>query len=43
MTNLEGMPAYFWLTSSRLREPIRDEVTVFGLKLVSLGRKVLNS
>jgi hypothetical protein len=26
MTNLEGIPAYFWLTSSRLREPIRDEV-----------------
>ena len=26
MTDLEGMPSYFWLTSSRLREPIRDEV-----------------
>ena len=26
MTNLEGMPSYFWLTSSRLRKPIRDEV-----------------
>jgi hypothetical protein len=26
MTDLEGMHSYFWLTSSRLREPIRDEV-----------------
>jgi hypothetical protein len=26
MTNLEGMPAYFWLTSSRLREPVQDDV-----------------
>jgi hypothetical protein len=26
MTNLEGMPAYFWLTSSRLRKPIQDDV-----------------
>jgi hypothetical protein len=25
-TDLEGMHSYFWLTSSRLREPIRDEV-----------------
>ena len=26
MTDLAGMPSYFGLTSSRLREPIRDEV-----------------
>jgi hypothetical protein len=26
MTNLEAMRSYFWLASSRLREPIRDEV-----------------
>jgi hypothetical protein len=26
MTNLEGMPSYFWLASSRLREPVQDEV-----------------
>jgi hypothetical protein len=26
MTDLAGMLSYFWLTSSRLREPIRDEV-----------------
>jgi hypothetical protein len=26
MTDLAGMPSYFWLISSRLREPIRDEV-----------------
>jgi hypothetical protein len=26
MTDLAGMHSYFWLTSSRLREPIRDEV-----------------
>ena len=23
---MEGMPAYFWLTSSRLKEPIQDDV-----------------
>jgi hypothetical protein len=26
MTDLEGMPSYFWLTSSRLREPVQDNV-----------------
>jgi hypothetical protein len=26
MTDLEGMHSYFWLTSSRLREPIQDDV-----------------
>jgi hypothetical protein len=26
MTNLEGLPSYFWLTSSRLKPPIRDDV-----------------
>jgi hypothetical protein len=26
MTDLEGMHSYFWLTSSRLKKPIRDEV-----------------
>jgi hypothetical protein len=26
MTVLEGMPSYFWLTSSRLKEPIQDDV-----------------
>jgi hypothetical protein len=26
MTDLAGMHSYFWLASSRLREPIRDEV-----------------
>jgi hypothetical protein len=26
MTNLEGLPAYFWLTSSRLRPPVRNDV-----------------
>jgi hypothetical protein len=26
MTNLAGMHSYFWLTSSRLKKPIRDEV-----------------
>jgi len=26
MTDLEGMPSYFWLTSSRLKQPVRDEV-----------------
>jgi hypothetical protein len=26
MTNLEGLPSYFWLTSSRLKPPVGDEV-----------------
>ena len=26
MTNLDGMPSYFWLAASRLREPVQDEV-----------------
>jgi hypothetical protein len=26
MTNLEGMPSYFWLTSSRLKPPVTDDV-----------------
>jgi hypothetical protein len=26
MTVLEGMHSYFWLTSSRLREPVQDDV-----------------
>ena len=26
MTDLEGMHSYFWLTSSRLKEPIQDDV-----------------
>jgi hypothetical protein len=26
MTNLEGMHSYFWLTSSRLKEPVQDDV-----------------
>ena len=26
MTNLEGMPSYFWLAASRLKEPVQDHV-----------------
>jgi hypothetical protein len=26
MTNLDGMPSYFWLTSSRLKEPVQEDV-----------------
>src|SRR6266480_7823404 len=26
MTDIEGMHSYFWLTSSRLREPVQDDV-----------------
>jgi hypothetical protein len=26
MTNLDGMPSYFWLTSSRLQEPVQHHV-----------------
>ena len=27
MIDLAGMPSYFWLTSSRLRKPLRDDVS----------------
>ena len=26
MTNFEGMHSYFWLTSSRLKQPVQDDV-----------------
>ena len=26
MTNFDGMPSYFWLTSSRLKEPVQNDV-----------------
>jgi hypothetical protein len=26
MTNVDGMPSYFWLASSRLKEPVQDHV-----------------
>ena len=26
MTNVDGMPSYFWLVSSRLKEPVQDDV-----------------
>jgi hypothetical protein len=26
MTNVDGMPSYFWLVPSRLKKPIRDDV-----------------
>ena len=26
MTNLDGMPSYFWLTSSRMKKPVQDYV-----------------
>jgi hypothetical protein len=26
MTHFEGMPSYFWLTSSRLKEPVQEDV-----------------
>jgi hypothetical protein len=33
MTDLAGMPSYFWLTSSRLREPVQDDVPYTGQAL----------
>jgi len=33
MTDLEGMHSYFWLTSSRLKQPVRDEVPYTALAL----------
>ena len=26
MTNFEGMPSYFWVASSRVKEPVQDDV-----------------
>jgi hypothetical protein len=26
MTNLDGMPSYFWLTSPRIKTPVRDDI-----------------
>src|SRR6266481_8898420 len=43
MTNLEGMPSYFWLTSSRLREPVQDNVPYTTQALRQDLRRVRNA
>src|SRR6266567_1114190 len=43
MTNLEGMPSYFWLTSSRLKEPIQDDVPYTTQALREDLRRVRNA
>jgi hypothetical protein len=43
MTDLEGMPSYFWLTSSRLREPVQDNVPYTNEALRQDLRQVRNA
>jgi hypothetical protein len=43
MTDLEGMPSYFWLTSSRLREPVQDNVPYTNEALRQDLRRVRNA
>jgi hypothetical protein len=43
MTNLDGMPSYFWLTSSRLKEPIQDDVPYTTQALREDLRRVRNA
>ena len=40
---MEGMPAYFWLTSSRLKEPIQDDVPYTTQALRQDLRRVRNA
>jgi len=43
MTDLAGMPSYFWLTSSRLREPVQDNVPYTNEALRQDLRRVRNA
>jgi len=43
MTNLEGMPSYFWLTSPRLKQPIQDDVPYTSQALREDLRRVRNA
>jgi hypothetical protein len=43
MTNLAGMPSYFWLTSSRLRERVQDDVPYTTQALRQDLRRVRNA
>jgi hypothetical protein len=43
MTNLAELPSYFWLTSSRLKEPIQDDVPYTTQALSEDLRRVRNA
>jgi hypothetical protein len=43
MTDLAGMPSYFWLTSSRLRERVQDDVPYTTQALRQDLRRVRNA
>ena len=43
MTNLEGMAAYFWLTSPRLQQPVQDDVPYTTQALREDLRRVQNA
>jgi hypothetical protein len=43
MTNLDGMPSYFWLTSSRLKQPVQDDVPYTSQALREDLRRVRNA
>jgi hypothetical protein len=43
MTDLAGMPSYFWLTSSRLRKPLQDDVPYTTQALREDLRRVRNA
>jgi hypothetical protein len=43
MTNLDGMPSYFWLTPSRLTQPIQDNVPYTAQALREDLRRVRNA
>jgi hypothetical protein len=43
MTDLAGMPSYFWLTSPRLRKPLHDDVPYTTQALRQDLRRVRNA
>jgi hypothetical protein len=43
MTDLAGMPSYFWLTSSRLKQPVQDDVPYTSQALREDLRRVRNA
>jgi hypothetical protein len=43
MTDLAGMPSYFWLTSSRLRKPLQDGIPYTSQALREDLRRVRNA
>jgi hypothetical protein len=43
MIDLAGMPSYFWLTSSRLRKPLQDDVPYTSQALREDLRRVRNA